>query len=155
MIISYFPLLHTSYDGMIVPSDDPVLAKGYVVAKSPVSTTEFLVTAAAVRDYAAALGREWNEEAPVPAAFASVVTYAAVSAMPQKRGVVLTEQQFDFHGSVSIGDHLSTEFSVTDEYERRGRRFMVITTSTSIDGQLVVVGRITRMLPLVEQGDAA
>jgi acyl-CoA thioesterase FadM len=125
------------------------------VAKSPASTTEFLVTAAAVRDYVGALGREWIEQASVPAAFASVITYAAVSAMPQKRGVVLTEQQFDFHRPLSIGDRLTTEFVVTEEYERRGRRFMVITTRTSTADQLVVVGRITRMLPLVEQGDVA
>ncbi len=118
------------------------------MAKWPSGTAEFVVAADTVRAYVHATGGIWRPESPVPPTLASVFSYAAVAAMPIKEGVVLTGQDFEFHGPVEVGDTLQTSFEVTDEFGRRGRDFMVITTRTSNQrGELVTIGRITRMLP--------
>jgi len=122
------------------------------MAEWPSGTGEFEVTTDAVSAYVRATGGTWTSGSPVPPTLASVFSYAAVAAMPIKDGVVLTGQDFEFHAPIALGDTLRTSFEVTDEFERRDRAFMVITTRTvNQHGDLVAIGRITRMLPRTER----
>jgi len=116
----------------------------------PSGSAEFTVTAEAVKSYVAACGSAWSgTDETVPTTFASVYCYSAVAAMPVKAGVVLTGQSYEFHRRLTVGDRVTTQFSVIDEFERKGRRFMVIRTQTADQhGHLVCEGRITRMLPI-------
>ena len=115
----------------------------------PSGAAEFVVTTDAVERYVSACGGSWSgDNETVPMTFASVYCYAAVGAMPVRSGVVLTGQSYEFHRRLHIGDRIVTDFHVSEQFERKGRRYMVIRTSTRDDtGDLVCLGRITRMLP--------
>lgn len=122
----------------------------------PSGRTEFTVTADAVRGYLEACGGSWpGAPDAVPPSFASVYCYAAVAAMPVRAGVVLTGQSYEFHKRLSVGDRIVTDFEVTEQFERKGRTYVVIETRTTDDrGGVVCVGRITRMLPAAPEGAA-
>lgn len=113
----------------------------------PSGQSEFAVTEEVVRQYVDACGGEWPTTS-VPSTLASVYCYAAVAAMPVKAGVVLTGQSYQFHGELRVGDTAITSFAVREEFERKGRRYMVIETrTTNQHGENICTGAITRMLP--------
>lgn len=121
----------------------------------PAGSTAYTVTAEAVERYISACGGSWpGRDGVVPLTLASVYCYGAVAAMPVRAGVVLTGQKYEFLRRLSIGERVVTDFEVSEEYERKGRTYMVIQTRTRDEaGELVCVGEITRMLPAESRED--
>lgn len=89
------------------------------------------------------------ERTPVPSMYAT--TYAFVSKVPGIQlapGGVHAKQEFRFLNPTYVGDRLHTVITVSDKYERRGKKYLVFDSiTTNQHGEPAVWGRRTRIWP--------
>lgn len=83
-----------------------------------------------------------------PLMLAAVFTRAATNSIPGPRGRVLVKQSFHYHRPVVSGDQLTVDAYVEDLYQKRGRNYAVVRTSTrNQHGELIVEGLSTTIWP--------
>lgn len=124
--------------------------------------TDFELTESAVTDYLRITGYSsplftdlvaaraaGYDRVPVPSTFAT--TYAFVSKVPGIElapGGVHAKQEFRFMNPSYVGDRLHTVITVSDKYERRGKKYLVFDSlTTNQRGEPIVWGRRTRIWP--------
>lgn len=113
----------------------------------PADAVRFEVTEMVARAYAIATsdpGYGAGRSGFVPPMIAAVYVPAALSARNGPPGGVHAKQRFTFHRAPRIGDVLYTQGIVREKFEKKGRKYYVIETSTrDREGDLVTSGVTT------------
>jgi len=95
----------------------------------------YVVSAAAVSDLRALTAAARGADAPTefefaPPMLAAIYIRGAQNALRGPPGGIHAKQRFQFLKPVAVGDTLETTLTVTDKYERKGRRYVVSETLT-------------------------
>jgi acyl dehydratase len=77
-----------------------------------------------------------------PGVFPALFLRAHTRALGVAPGSVLARGEIEFHGAVPVGAEVNVELWIGDEYERRGRRYVVVEVRvTDRAARLIVSGR--------------
>lgn len=122
----------------------------------PDTPVEFKVTAEVVDKYLSATfdsASEYKPEStaadgqrPVPPTLAAVYMMEAMLMLKSPPGGVHAKQKFAFHKPACVGDTLSTKVRILDKYQKKGRNYVIMqTTTTNQASEPVTTGTITRI----------
>lgn len=130
------------------------LKVGYTYPETPAS---FAITDEVVSGYCTSTGETSDVYAegstkgpdgkrPAPPTIAGIYMVDAVLTLRAAPGGVHAKQKFTFHRTPCVGDTLYTGVEITDKFEKKGRNYVVMTTTTrNQDDQLVTTGVMTRI----------
>ena len=83
---------------------------------------------------------------PVPPTYAAIFARAALEQLPAPPGGVHAKQQYTFREPLFVGDVVTTGVRIIDKYEKRGRHYVVMKTSScNQTGIVVITGLATRI----------
>lgn len=83
---------------------------------------------------------------PAPPTIAGIYMVDAVLTLPAAPGGVHAKQKFTFHRPPCVGETLYTSVEIVEKYEKKGRNYVVMATTTkNQDGDLVTEGLMTRI----------
>lgn len=87
-----------------------------------------------------------NGKRPAPPTLAAVYMIEAMLMLKSPPGGVHAKQKFTFHQPACVGDTLFTKVRVLDKYQKKGRNYVIMqTTTTNQSNQPVTTGTITRI----------
>ena len=122
----------------------------------PGKPVEFSVTKEVVDKYLSATfdsASEYKPEStladgsrPAPPTLAAVYMMEAMMMLKSPPGGVHAKQKFVFHKPACVGDTLSTKVRILDKYQKKGRNYVIMQTTTiNQANEPVTTGTITRI----------
>jgi acyl dehydratase len=134
------------------PIDFHALRRGNVLP--PV---RFSVNAAEARAYLGATGETpeaWDGLVP-PLALGALTLAGLMTEMPLPAGALHGGQEFEFLGTVALGEAVEAELTVAQQSERQGTNIVVFASELRCGERVVVRGRTTVMAPAATSRDGA
>jgi hypothetical protein len=102
-------------------------------------SADIRIEADAVRDYRAALGLPEADDT-VPPMYCVILMKELREYLPAPPGGIHAQQQFEFVEPMNVGDLITVESTISEKFLKNERRNVLITTTFTHEGQLLVRG---------------